>query len=299
MLAEKLAGKRVLILGDSITENGNYVTYLEYFLNTQLPRLNFDIISIGLGSETTSGQSEKTHGYPRPCILSRVDRALAEIKPHIVFACYGMNDGIYHPQSPERMSAFEKGMSELIRRVKKAGAEMIVITPPPFDRIMNSALQPLGAPDYAFSTAWECYDSVLGDYGAWEMRNQKELGLLAVIDQHTPINAYLAKRRESEPKFSFTADCVHPNNLGHLLMAKIIARALGLKLAADSELDAQKREIDGDPLYALIKQCREVRSCDWLNYIGYTRDQTVKTDEIESTEKMVARFKSAINILKK
>src|ERR1700712_2866829 len=69
-----LTGQRVLILGDSITQDGRYVTFLEYFLHQIAPREKSDLISIGLSSETLSGLSEKGHPFPRPWVLERLDR---------------------------------------------------------------------------------------------------------------------------------------------------------------------------------------------------------------------------------
>ena len=128
-----LAGQRVLVLGDSITQNGRYVTFLEYYLHRLAPGARCDLISIGLGSETISGLTEPNHAYPRPNGLDRLDRALSTVKPTVVFACYGMNDGIYHPSSPERLAAFTSGLDVLITKVRAAGAKLVLITPPIFD----------------------------------------------------------------------------------------------------------------------------------------------------------------------
>jgi hypothetical protein len=108
--AQSLSNKRVLWLGDSITQAGDYVTFVEYFLEKQYPAEGFDFVSIGLASETASCLSEKTHPFPRPCVQERLQRALDLVKPQVVVACYGMNDGIYHPQSAERILAFQRGL---------------------------------------------------------------------------------------------------------------------------------------------------------------------------------------------
>lgn len=296
-LAEKLGGRKVLWLGDSITENGNFVTYFEYYINSILAMQNFNILSIGLGSETVTGQTEKTHPFPRPNVHSRLSIALATIKPEVVLACYGMNDGIYNPNTPERQKAFETGITDLINKVKKAGAEIILITPPPFDRTAVKTTLPAGSPDYAFNIPYERYDEeVLAAYAAWEL---KQTGALAVIDVHAGVNAYLTDRRKREPKFTFTADGVHPNNLGHLLMAKIIARGMGLKVPLDTNLEAEQKTIESDPMYALIKYAREMRSATWLSAIGYTRETTVKGGDTESVEKAVTRFRRLINSLRR
>src|ERR1700755_42158 len=78
--AVDLNHQRVLILGDSITQDGRYVSYLEYYLHRLAPAEKADIISIGLSSKTVSGLSEKSHPYPRPCALERLDRALKLVK---------------------------------------------------------------------------------------------------------------------------------------------------------------------------------------------------------------------------
>ena len=80
---------RVMFLGDSITHGGGYISMIEYFLHKKYPEKAFDMIGIGLSSETASGLSEKTHPFPRPCIHERLDRALAKVKPDVVVACVG------------------------------------------------------------------------------------------------------------------------------------------------------------------------------------------------------------------
>ena len=88
-----------MFFGDSITQNGLYVSLIEYALKKANPEVDYDIISIGLSSETVSCLSEEDHPFPRPCLKDRIDRALKEVQPDIIVANYGMNDGIYHPPS--------------------------------------------------------------------------------------------------------------------------------------------------------------------------------------------------------
>ena len=102
-------GKRILFLGDSITHAGYYVSCLEAQLRAANPASNPVLINLGLPSETCSGLSEPDHPFPRPDVHERIDRALAKIKPDVVFACYGMNDGVYYPFSDERFAAYKKG----------------------------------------------------------------------------------------------------------------------------------------------------------------------------------------------
>ena len=134
-----LSRGRVLWFGDSITQTGHYVTFALYYLARAFPHEKFDIISIGRSSETLSGLSEKTHTGPRPCALDRLPRALELVTPAIVVACYGMNDGIYHPSSPERLTAFQVGVKRFLDTCRASGAKVVLLTPPPFDRVPGRA----------------------------------------------------------------------------------------------------------------------------------------------------------------
>jgi hypothetical protein len=130
-----LAGKRIMVLGDSITQGGGYVTFIEYLLEKRYPALAFDIVSVGLSSETTSGLSEKGHAggkFPRPCVHERLGRALEAVKPELVVACYGINHGINLPYSEERMQAFRDGITRMVERCNATGAQVVLVTPPVF-----------------------------------------------------------------------------------------------------------------------------------------------------------------------
>ena len=290
------AGKRVLWLGDSITQQGDYVTLTEYYLDKMFPAAKFDFVSIGLASETASCLSEKAHPFPRPCVQERLQRALALVKPDVVVACYGMNDGIYHPQSRERMKAFQRGIEKLIAQAKAAGAEVVILTPPPFDRLPVKHLQKRDAADFSYLQPYEDYDSVLGDYARWEMKLNHHAA--RVIDLHGPVAAYIAQRRKTEPEFSFTRDGIHPDLRGHLLMARTILQGMGVAVPA-GKLDEEVARIEADPLYALVRQQREARSEGWLGYVGYTRERTVKTASVEEVERKVADLQVQIDELRR
>jgi lysophospholipase L1-like esterase len=295
--APSLAGKRVLWLGDSITADGKYVSYIEYYLNRQSPMGRFDIISIGLASETVSGLSERNHPFPRPCLFERLQRALDQIKPEIVVACYGMNDGIYHPQSPERMRAFQSGISNLIVTVKASQAELILLTPAPFDTLpIRSRVLGDGAAAYSYAAPYEKYDSVLADYSRWETTRARRKAF--VVDLRTAMVRYQDRQRAQESGFSFSADGIHPSAQGHLLMALTILKSFGINIKA-ADLETELSRINSDPLFKLVRQHREGRSQGWLPFIGYTRGETVKSPEVEPSEAASKALQEQIDQLRK
>src|SRR5204863_4762376 len=125
-----------VFLGDSITYSGQYVDDFETFLFLRFPARQFEVINVGLPSETVSGLSEDGHAggqFPRPDLHERLDRVLAKTKPDLIFACYGMNCGIYLPLDDARFQKYKDGIQWLRDKAKAAGANVIHVTPPTFD----------------------------------------------------------------------------------------------------------------------------------------------------------------------
>jgi len=296
-----LAGKRILILGDSITASGAYISAFDYLLNKYHVDKNFEVIPMGLSSETVSGLSEKKHPFPRPCIHTRLDNVLAMTKPDVVFACYGMNDGIYHPQSPERMKAYQDGTRKLLAKCKKAGAKVVLLTPPPFDPTMKpDKLADADAPDFSYMRPYKNYDDVLRDYANWVNKDLKDDALLAVVDFHGPLSAYFQERRKADPAYR-SGDSIHPKADGHYLMAKKMYEAFGGKLPADlntKSIEQQHATVTSDPLYKLVDERRKTRSSGWMPFVGYTRGKTVKKDSMDDAKEKDSQLTKQINELR-
>jgi len=280
---------RTLVLGDSITQNGRYVSFLEYFLHQSGQAGTWDVISIGLSGETVSALSEADHPLPRPCVLDRLDAALTAVRPERVLACYGMNDGIYHPSSPERRAAYVRGLTTLRDRVRAAGATLVLITPPLFDPLPIAArLAKPDATSFGYRTPFADYDAVLTEF-AEEALRLRGPGV-EVIDLHRDMVRELVARRRADPAFTFSSDGVHPGSLGHLVMARIIAQGLGLSVASATAED-ELRRIEADPRFTLIHQRRALRSEAWLPFVGYTRDRSFKSPSVTAAEDVVARLR--------
>ena len=164
---------RVLVLGDSITAAGLYTAYLEGYFATHYPDRALEFINLGLPSETVSGLSEPSHPWPRPNVHERLDRALKLLKPDVVIACYGMNDGIYAPFSEKRLARFQDGILKLVSRCRDDGIRVYLLTPPPFDpRPVRDKLKPIDASDFGWMTPFEGYADVLARYAEWEKHFQ-------------------------------------------------------------------------------------------------------------------------------
>jgi lysophospholipase L1-like esterase len=281
---QQLANKRVLVLGDSNTQNGMYLSFIEYFLQKTHPELQFDIVNAGLASETASGLTEDGHPGPRPCIHERLDRALADAKPKLVMACYGMNDGIYKPLDPERTQSFRDGINQLVKKCQAAGAEVILITPPAFDVDCQGGIE---------KNKFD-YNTVLDAYAEWELTTRP--GGATVIDLHVPMSAVVKPMKAAHPLHR-QGDGVHPTDMGHFVMAHAILKGLGQPLP-EGNLPEQFVAVQADPLFKLIRQRQSARAHGWLNYIGFTRvNKTTPPHEndIAEVEKNAAELQVQID----
>jgi lysophospholipase L1-like esterase/pimeloyl-ACP methyl ester carboxylesterase len=258
---------RIVFLGDSITQAGAYVEYIEAAMIAQHPSEAKIVIPLGLSSETVSGLSEEGHAggkFPRPDLHERLGRVLEKTKPQLVLACYGMNDGIYLPLNQERFSAFQTGMKKLHEQVVAAGARIIHFTPPVFDP-QPIAKKVASADQVDGDHPYRGYNDVLDAYSDWLMGMKKQGW--EVLDIHGPFNAALAQRRLNDPAFTFSRDGVHPGPEGHLLMAQAVLQAWGLKVRANGNPD----HINGAAILAAVKQKHAVLRPAWLSHVGHRR----------------------------
>lgn len=251
--------KRVLFLGDSITYGGLYTAYVEAYFATRQPDRNIEFINAGLPSETVSGLSEKGHAdgkFPRPDLKERLGRVLEQTNPDLVYACYGINDGIYMPYSYWRARAFKNGMKDLRKTVRTAKANIIHLTPAYYDGAKSGNL---------------AYIDTLDRYSKWLM-DQREKGW-EVADIYGTMGRYLKQRRLTEPNFALAGDAVHPNDTGHWLMAKTILLHLGARDIGSAENAQQMVAVhpQGEKILSLVKKREEMMRDAWLTATGHKR----------------------------
>ena len=277
--------KTILFLGDSITHGGHYVAVFDARLRELNGNRVPEVINLGLPSETCSGLSEPYHPFPRPDVHERLDRALARIKPDLVFACYGMNDGIYHPFSEERFAAYREGVGKLVKKVTATGARLYLVTPPPFDPMpmrKSGKLLKADAKEFGYKGIYEDYNAVMGRYADW-LKTLKA-PVEAVIDVRTPIMAKVAELRRDNPELTLSGDGVHIDRQGHEIFATALLNGLGLDGNSPPNADLLK----------LVGEKHQATHLAWLTEVGHKRPGPNSTRPFAESMKLAAAVEQKI-----
>lgn len=250
--------KRILFIGNSITYSGQYVSYVDAYLTLRYPDRDFEIINVGLPSETVSGLSEQGHAdgkFPRPDLHERLERIISQVKPDLVLACYGMNDGIYLPFDEVRFQKYKEGILWLNNQVVESGASIVHMTPPIYDERMG-----------------EAYANVLDIYADW-LISKRYTDQWEVIDLHWPMKKYLEDKRLTDNNYFLAKDGVHPNDTGHWIMAQQLLLYLGegevSKANGIEEVVSQFHH--GEEIWKLVEEGQKMMKDAWLTSIGHQR----------------------------
>ena len=257
----------ILFLGNSITYNGVYIANMEACYTLWHPGASIQWLNLGLPSETVSGLSEEGHAggrFPRPDLHERLHRILSLVKPTIVFACYGMNDGIYLPLDGQRFQQYKNGINWLHDTLVSTGARVIMVTPPVYDELRGNA---------------KGYAHVLDTYANW-LLSKKKMNNWEVADIHYPMKNYLEAHRALDVKYgvdgvALAEDGIHPGAAGHWLMAKQLLLYLGQTKAKqfNGVKAAMLAHANGTAIFTLIAERQDFMKDALLTATGHTRPE--------------------------
>ena len=252
---------RIVFLGDSITQAGDYVTDCECWLLAK--GFDVEVLNLGLGSETASDLTPeensghlKAYGFGRPFVSERLERALAMTKPDLLIACYGMNDAGSLPPDATGTKRFATAIAHLREAALRAGVkEVVICTPPVHDDFGNGQAR--------------VADEDLGRYTAWLL--SKRADGWEVVDLHTPMRQALDAERVKNPAFKYADDGVHPGRAGHWLMAReILTQYFGAKVEGVSCAE-DLFPANGKEIRKLARARMEILFDAWMTQIGHKR----------------------------
>lgn len=220
-------GDRVVFLGDSITEQKLYTTYIEAYTVTRFPKQKFNFWNSGWGGDTAwlrmrtfpdekalfATQGDEQQKLVEAAVDGPLNRDVVSLKPTVVTVNFGMNDHNYEPFREDIFKAYVRSQTEIVKVLKKNAVRVVLLTPQPIeDRRPDPDKDPRNQSLRKFGDGLK---EVAAKEGAM------------FVDQFDPYMAIM--RREHAAKGDVCiggGDAVHPAPMGHTLMASIILKQL-------------------------------------------------------------------------
>ena len=196
-------GDRVVWLGDSITAAHTYTRYVETFFLLRRPDLNLTFINAGIGGHSSWDG------------LGRLDRDVLAYNPSVVVINFGMNDAGYPENSVH--AALLKNLDTMFVRLRAGGVKRIVlIDPSPTDTV---------TPGVPAGNKLLTRQANLEQYVAAIQARSPESDVV-VVHWQDPLKQALYSLA-ANPEYRLIPDRIHPNMLGHAVMALQILRGIG------------------------------------------------------------------------
>jgi lysophospholipase L1-like esterase len=215
-------GDRVVMIGDSITEQHLYSNYVEMWTRSRFPSWKLTFRNVGIGGDTSPGGN------------GRFQRDVLAYKPTVMTVDFGMNDGGYADFNEPRFKNYMNGLQGMADKAKNAGIRVAWITPQPLER--NEP----GMQLVAYNLTLEKFAE-----GVKEIAKKND-GLF--VDQFHPYLAVIEAVRVNDPKIRVTGgDPVHPGPPGQALMAASILKGMRFpRLVSKAMVSAADLSARGD-----------------------------------------------------
>jgi len=256
--AELKKGDRVVFLGDSITQagagTGGYVTLVREALDKEHKDLDVEVIGAGIS------------GNKVPDLEKRLERDVLAKKPTLVVIYIGIND-VWHSLNGQGTGkdAYEKGLVNLIERIQKSGARVILCTASVIGEKTDGS-NPL--------------DKMLGEYSDIS-RGVAARQKVQLLDLRKAFLAHLDKHnRANKEQGILTSDTVHLNGAGNKFVAEQMLAAL---LSAPTKAGEKSAAKPGK----LLRHCVLVK---------FKADLTA--EQIKESEGAFRGLKSKIDVIK-
>ena len=238
-------GDRVVFLGDSITEQRLYTTYIEAYALTRHPTWKLTFRNVGWGGDT-SWLRQRAHPDEKQLFAADeaaqqkmveesvgqgLSRDLLPLKPTFVTIKFGMNDHSYQPFREDIFRAYVRSQTQLAKVLKANGARVAFLTPQPIEDKRSD-------PDK------DARNQSLRRFSDGLKEVAEKTGAV-FVDQFDPYMAILLRERTGNPPTMIGGgDAVHPGPIGHTVMAWAVLKGLGAPaLVSRAEIDAAGKKI--------------------------------------------------------
>jgi len=192
---------KIVFLGDSITEQYQYSTYIELYLTTRFPEWDLTFLNAGIGGDTANGGANRFQSH------------VLDEKPTAITINFGMNDAGYGKFDPTRNKQYVEKTTAMLEMAKKAGVRVGLVSPNAVDR--------RGRPNFAV------YVETQKEFYA-PLKDLASKSGSSFVDQYAVTRAALEKMEVAKAdKVVPFGDGFHTSSPGGLLMAHAILTGLG------------------------------------------------------------------------
>ncbi len=212
-------GDKVVMMGDSITEQYLYSSYVEAWTLTRFPAWNITFINVGISGDRSTG------GH------SRFKRDVLSHTPTAMTVDFGMNDGGYRAFDEGAFKTYMGGLQGIADQAKAAGIRVAWCTPSPVEK--NEA-----------GPAMQGYNETLEKYSEGVKQIAATNGNALFVDQFHPFVALIDRVRAGAPTNRLSGDAVHPGPAGQSIMAWSILKGMSFPpVVASVEIDAASGKV--------------------------------------------------------
>lgn len=207
-------GDRIVFLGNSITDGGRYHSFIWLYYMTRFPDKHITIYNAGIGGDRIV-EMEK-----------RLDEDVLSKQPTKLFLTFGMNDsgyGEYNTGNPNAIG--DKIMAESYSNYQKmedrlkplSDIEITLLGSSPYDeQVVKETPAPFIGKHRTMRGIID-YQRLSAKKNGWQF-----------FDFNQPMTELNLKLQHEDPSFSLSGfDRIHPDNVGHMIMAYLFLKAQG------------------------------------------------------------------------
>jgi hypothetical protein len=190
-----------------------------------------------------------------------------------------MNCGIYHPFSEERFDAYKTGINKLVSKSLAVGAEVILLTPPPYAGASSQRTPPTEGQAFSYKHPTPEYNKALAAYAAWIMEYAREHSIHC-INIRPPLERYM------EQSYSLD-DPIHPKPFGHELIAEQFLKDMGCSTGSpllDNGENNRSTIQNWDAILKRVNQQRITYDLALLNDIGHGNPNVLNRETLPLPE---------------
>lgn len=204
-------------LGDSITEDGQAIRWVEYYMRTRNAAPKFRAVNAGVGGDNAGAA------------MRRLDHDVLARRPTVVSVMFGMNDVGRNDYATDKTDAtslvrrrqslerYEANLNALVKKLRAADVRVVLASPTSYEHAPR-----VPSPDFpGINAALKSCEDIMRKIGAAQN--------VPVANVHEIFDRWNTELQKESPDGSLIApDRVHPHAAGQFVMAASFLEGAGL-----------------------------------------------------------------------